>query len=190
MNPQALNVRPGAGRLRSDLRARLPGRKGSEASARGGPWRSARGRAKAGAAAASLASQCLAGLQAPDTPLSTPRGFFPDLFPPGPDLAPLQAPSVFARRSLLGTSGHLPEHVVLAEAFIYSLQVQTQNHSHVRILETAGRLSPPRHLCVFGPRPASPAPSCNFDPHWNPSRAPLSSEPSMSRLFGNSFSIE
>ncbi|XP_047654356.1 translation initiation factor IF-2-like [Phacochoerus africanus] len=46
----------GSGRLQSGPRARPPGRKGSEASARGGPWRAARGRAKAGAAAASPAS--------------------------------------------------------------------------------------------------------------------------------------
>lgn len=59
---------------------RRPEPKGSEASARGGPWRKAGIQAKAGAAAVSSASQSLAGFQAPDTPLSPPHpppGFVP-----------------------------------------------------------------------------------------------------------------
>lgn len=116
---------------------------------------------------------CLADLQAPTHPSPRPPGPPPCLFPPGLDLAPLWAPSVFPRRRrLLRTSGHVPEHGVRAELFIYSL-LPAPTHSHslhafrVRILRETSR----------SPGIASPFPSRGLRPSQGPSLSPAPRDP-------------
>lgn len=99
-----------------------PRRRGSEASARGRPWRAARPRARAGAAAAASASQFLAGFRVPDTPLLDLGAFFPSGFRLGLDLARVQASSVFPWQSLFRSLAHLSEPVLLTKPFIYSFK--------------------------------------------------------------------